>query len=228
MSQAACGIDERITPPGIQQPLYWGNRNWDPYLGDELRAIERDGHRRVLAVVTSAYPSYSSCRQYRENLFDAAQGTQVHIDRIRHYANHPGFVEASVDASLKALDALGERADEARLGLCHPFHPHRHGGDRRAGAAQPAAAPTSTGMQPWRPRLRIRSPAARPKLRASTLSTAHDPVPPVSHGWSRTSTIICASSPRVAFAAVVVVPIGFVSDHMEVVFDLGYRGSRHR
>jgi ferrochelatase len=100
---------------GLQPPLYWGNRNWTPYLDTELQAIERDGYRRVLAVVTSAYPSYSSCRQYRENLFDAAQGTRVRIDRIRHYANHPGFVQASVDASLKALDTLGERADEARL-----------------------------------------------------------------------------------------------------------------
>ena len=99
---------------GLRLPLYWGNRNWYPYLHDEMRAIERDGHRRVLVVVTSAYPSYSSCRQYRENLFDAAQGTHIQIDRIRHYANHPGFVQASVDASLQALDAR-QRADEARL-----------------------------------------------------------------------------------------------------------------
>ena len=49
----------------IQLPLYWGNRNWSPYLDNELRAIERDGHRRVLVVVTSAYPSYSSCRRAR-------------------------------------------------------------------------------------------------------------------------------------------------------------------
>jgi ferrochelatase len=69
----------------------------------------------VLAVVTSAYPSYSSCRQYRENLFDAAHNTPVQIDRIRHYANHPGFVEVAVDATLKALETLGETADEARL-----------------------------------------------------------------------------------------------------------------
>src|SRR4030095_8916928 len=100
---------------GIQLPLYWGNRNWDPYLSNELRAIEDDGHRRVLALVTSAYPSYSSCRQYRENLFDAARGSQLQIDRIRHYANHPAFVAASVRAGLKALDTLSRRADEARL-----------------------------------------------------------------------------------------------------------------
>ena len=65
-----------------------------------MAAIASAGHRRVLAVVTSAYPSYSSCRQYRENLYDAAAGHPVQIDRIRHYANHPGFVAASVDAAV--------------------------------------------------------------------------------------------------------------------------------
>src|SRR4030095_13347536 len=99
----------------VQLPLYWGNRNWYPYLHDEVRAIDRDGHRRVLAVVTSAYPSYSSCRQYRGNLFDASHATRVKLDRIRHYANHPGFVQASVDATLEALERLGAAADEAHL-----------------------------------------------------------------------------------------------------------------
>ena len=99
------GLTNELRSRDLQLPLYWGNRNWYPYLHDEVRVIERDGHRRVLAVVTSAYPSYSSCRQYRENLFDAVQGTQIQIDRIRHYANHPGFVQASVDASLHALES---------------------------------------------------------------------------------------------------------------------------
>ena len=76
---------------GQHVPVFWGNRNWHPYLGDELREVVADGHRRVLALTTSAYPSYSSCRQYRENLFDAAAGLDVEIDRIRQYADPPGF-----------------------------------------------------------------------------------------------------------------------------------------
>ena len=59
-------LTNELRSRGLWLPLYWGNRNCVPYLHDELRAIERDGHRRVLVVVTSAYPSYSSCRQYRE------------------------------------------------------------------------------------------------------------------------------------------------------------------
>ena len=125
-------LTNELRSRGLWPPL--GKWNWYPYLHDELRAIERDGHRRVLVVVTSAYPSYSSCRQYRENLFDAAQGTQIQIDRIRHYANHPGFVQASVDAS---PGARRRRATSRRgpPGVCDPFDPDRHGGDRWARAS---------------------------------------------------------------------------------------------
>ncbi|MGI3781820.1 MAG: ferrochelatase, partial [Janthinobacterium lividum] len=102
----------------IDLPLYWGNRNWDPFLGPEVERLVADGHRRVVAVLTSAYPSYSSCRQYRENLFDALDpqaATGLTVDKIRHYSDHPGFVTASVDATLAALDELGEHGDDARL-----------------------------------------------------------------------------------------------------------------
>ena len=95
-----------LTGRGLDIPLFWGNRNSEPFLDAEVAAIASAGHRRVLAVVTSAYPSYSSCRQYRENLYDAAAEHPVQIDRIRHYANHPGFVAASVDAAVTALDEL--------------------------------------------------------------------------------------------------------------------------
>src|SRR5919112_1313186 len=113
-------LDSELTGRGLSVPLYWGNRNSAPFLGDELRRIEAAGHRRVLAVVTSAYPSYSSCRQYRENLYDAAADSSVQIDRIRHYADHPGFVAASVDATLAALDRLGEAGSGAPPGAFHP------------------------------------------------------------------------------------------------------------
>ena len=58
---------------GLDLPIYWGNRNWAPYLTDTMRQMADDGVRRAVVIVTSAYPSYSGCRQYRENLEDAAQ-----------------------------------------------------------------------------------------------------------------------------------------------------------
>jgi protoporphyrin/coproporphyrin ferrochelatase len=204
---------------GIQLPLYWGNRNWGPYLAEELRAIAEDGHRRVLAVLTSAYPSYSSCRQYRENLFDAAQGTQLQIDRIRHYANHPGFVEASVDAALNALDALDDRVDEARL----VFVTH----------SVPTVMAETAGPAP---RSRF---GAYVDLHAAVASEVAQRVAQQRGRSSDFDLVYCSRSGPASqtwlepdindhlrqlaereVSAVVVVPIGFVSDHMEVVFDL--------
>ena len=102
-------IEEDLASAGIDLPVYWGNRNWDPYLADTLRQMADDGIRRAACFVTSAYSSYSGCRQYRENLADAVAevGEQApRLDRLRHYFNHPGFVEPMVDATLAALADL--------------------------------------------------------------------------------------------------------------------------
>jgi protoporphyrin/coproporphyrin ferrochelatase len=204
---------------GIQLPLYWGNRNWQPYLADALQAIERDGHRRVLAVVTSAYPSYSSCRQYRENLYDAAQGTQLQIDRIRHYANHPGFVAASVDAALKALDRLGEHADVARLVFVTHSIP-----SAMAETAGPAPRSRRGAYVDWH--AAVASEVAQRVAQHQGRSFDFDLVycsrsGPASQPWLEPDiNDHLRQLARREVPAVVVVPIGFVSDHMEVVFDL--------
>jgi ferrochelatase len=203
----------------LRLPLYWGNRNWHPYLGDELRAIERDGHRRVLAVVTSAYPSYSSCRQYRENLFDAAQSTQVQLDRIRHYANHPGFVQASVDATLEAVEALGESADQARLLFVTHSIP-----TAMAETAGPAPRSPSGAYVDWH--AAVASEVAQRVRQRRAQNYQSDLVycsrsGPASQPWLEPdiNDHLRQLAAR-GVTAVVVVPIGFVSDHMEVVFDL--------
>ena len=203
----------------LRLPLYWGNRNWYPYLHDELRAIERDGHRRVLVVITSAYPSYSSCRQYRENLFDAAEGTQIQIDRIRHYANHPGFVQASVDASLEALKTLEQSADEARLVFVTHSIP-------TAMAATAGPAPHSGGGAYVDWHAAVASEVTRGVGQRLGRSFDSDLVycsrsGPASQPWLEPDiNDHLRELARRGVKAAVVVPIGFVSDHMEVVFDL--------
>ncbi len=112
-------LSDEFDRRGISLPIYWGNRNWNPYLADTFATVEADGHRRVLAVITSAYPSYSSCRQYRENLYDAAEGTALQVDRLRHYANHPGFVEASVEAVIDAVGRLDADAEPQLIFVTH-------------------------------------------------------------------------------------------------------------
>src|SRR4051794_12946001 len=103
-------VEEDLRSTGIELPVYWGNRNWDPYLADTLDQMRADGIRRAACLLTSAYSSYSGCRQYRENL--AAAVAEVpgapHLDRLRHYFNHPGFVEPMVDATLTALAGLAD------------------------------------------------------------------------------------------------------------------------
>lgn len=94
----------------IDIPIYLGNRNSNPFFADVLREIYSDGHRHVLSLVTSAYSSYSGCRQYRENLakalVDAGLEGKLRIDKIRHYFDHPGFVIPFADGLIKALNTL--------------------------------------------------------------------------------------------------------------------------
>ncbi len=112
------GIEADLAAAGIDLPVYWGNRNWDPYLTDALQRMKDDGVTRAACFVTSAYSSWSSCRQYRENLYDAAAAVPgaPALDKLRHYFNHPGFVEPVVDAALAALaDLPAEIRDDAHL-----------------------------------------------------------------------------------------------------------------
>ncbi len=114
---ASClaAIEEDLAGNGIDLPVYWGNRNWDPYLPDADRADAGGRDHRAAAILTSAYSSYSGCRQYREDLADAAGEVPgaPRLDRLRHYFNHPGFVEPMVDATLAGLADL---PDDARRG----------------------------------------------------------------------------------------------------------------
>src|SRR6476469_8348438 len=107
-------VREDLASSGIDVPVYWGNRNCDSYLAGTLVQMQRDGVRRAACLLSSACSSYSGCRQYRENLADAVAecrsrtGGAPRLDRLRHYFNHPGFVEPMVDATLSALAGLAE------------------------------------------------------------------------------------------------------------------------
>ncbi len=212
---------------GLDLPVYWGNRNWAPYLADTLRAVSDDGHRRVLTLATSAYASYSGCRQYRENLADAlaalaAEGRPVpRVDKLRHYFNHPGFIAPMVDSVLAALAELPDGVrDGARLAFTThsiptaaadtsgPVAGHGDGGaylaqhlDAAAVIAEGVREATGTA-HPWRLVFQSRSgPPSVPWLEPDIcdhLAAEH-----------------AAGAP-----AVVMVPVGFVSDHMEVRYDL--------
>src|SRR5215471_6677590 len=102
-------IKDELTQHGPNLPVYWGNRNWHPMLADTLRQMKSDGIGRALAFVTSAYSSYSGCRQYREDIARAqaevGEGTPQ-IDKLRIFFNHPGFLEATEYRIQDALAGL--------------------------------------------------------------------------------------------------------------------------
>ncbi|WP_448331266.1 ferrochelatase [Streptomyces sp. DSM 41534] len=215
---------------GLELPVYWGNRNWAPYLTDTLRELVTDGHRRVLVLATSAYASYSGCRQYRENLADAlaaldGEGLPLpRVDKLRHYFNHPGFVRPMVDATLAALAELPEerRAGAHLAFTTHsipitaadtsgPVAAHTEDGEGGAYVAEHLdvarliadAVREETGVErPWRLVYQSRSGAPHiPWLEPDICDHLEE-----LHGEG--------------VPAAVMVPIGFVSDHMEVKYDL--------
>src|SRR4249919_1751785 len=109
---------------GIELPIYFGNRNWHPFLADTLREMADDGIRRALAFFTSGFSSYSSCRQYRENIL-AAQAEvgpdAPEVARTRMFYNHPGFVQANAEHVADALSAVPE---DRRAGVHLAFTAH--------------------------------------------------------------------------------------------------------
>jgi ferrochelatase len=204
---------------GIGVPLFWGNRNWKPYLADTMAELIAGGHRRVLAALTSAYPSYSSCRQYREDLYDAVADHQIELDRIRHYATHPGFVAASVDATLAALDVLGDNAPGARLIFVTHSIPAG-----MAATAGPEPRSSTGAYVDWHAAVAAevtRQVQARRETRYEHELVYCSRSGPPQQPWLEPDIADRLTSLKAAgCSAVVVVPIGFVSDHLEVIFDL--------
>jgi ferrochelatase len=206
-----------LAASGLSLPVYWGNRNWSPYLADTVRAMADDGVRRAVAFVTSAYSSFSSCRQYLDDI-DRARAEvgpgAPRIDKIRRFFNHPGFIEpfaANADAALATLPA-GARQDAHLVFTAHSIplamaDGSGPGGGRRyvaelTEAARLIAERTGGGSHPWTLAYQSRSGApSQPWLE-----------PDVSDHLAELA--------KSGTAAVVVIPVGFVSDHMEVRHDL--------
>ena len=110
---AAIGKD--FAAAGLDLPVYWGNRNWAPYLTDTVAEMAAAGVRRALAFVTSAYGSYSSCRQYLDDIERARAEVgpgAPEIDKLRHFFNHPAFIEPFADATVRAVRSLPAAARE--------------------------------------------------------------------------------------------------------------------
>jgi protoporphyrin/coproporphyrin ferrochelatase len=194
---------------GKPLPVYWGNRNWKPYLDDAVREMRDDGITRAAAFVTSAYSSYSGCRQYVEDIA-AARSTvgdgAPEIVKLRPFFKDPGFIDPLADGLCSALGEAGsKRGDTVVLMSAHSIPTSQartcdyESQLRQASALVAERAGAADGS--WSLAFQSRSgPPSQPWLEPSV----EDAIDKIPDGVER----------------VIVVPVGFVSDHMEVVYDL--------
>jgi ferrochelatase len=196
---------------GLDLPVYWGNRNWDPYLTDAVARMAEDGVMRAACFTTSAYSSYSSCRQYREDLAAAATEGGPRLDKLRLYFNHPGFLDPVVDA---VVEAVTGRADPRLVFVTHSIPESMNAASGPQGGAYLAQHRDAAAY------------VAERVARATGLGLDHDlafcsrsgapHVPWLEPDVNDHLEKLAVDGVR----SVVLVPIGFVSDHMEVVYDL--------
>jgi ferrochelatase len=198
---------------GIDLAVYWGNRNWDPYLTDTVARMRDDGVERAACFVTSAYSSYSSCRQYREDLAEAAEQAEggPRLDRLRSYYNHPGFLDPVVDA---VVAAVGDRPDAALVFVTHSIPETMNNTSGPEGGAYLAQHRNVSAY------VAERVAAVTGQEHAADLVFCSRSGPPQVAWLEPDVNDHLEKLAGDGIHSVVLVPIGFVSDHMEVVYDL--------
>ncbi|HXH36334.1 MAG TPA: ferrochelatase [Plantibacter sp.] len=242
-------LELELASRGIDLPVLWGNRNWDPYLRDALTEAHERGFTKLIAVATSAYSSYSSCRQYREDFAIAVDETnlegEIQIDKVRQFFDHPGFVNPFIDGVRDAISEYLREQPEldptTQIEVLFATHSiptgdaarsgpdFRNFGDHGAYEAQHLAVAEV-----------VMANAIDQLREAGVLGGAADDgtvddvkisVPwqlvyqsrsgPPSMPWLEPDiNDAIAELPAAGRKAVIIVPLGFVSDHMEVMWDL--------
>ena len=214
--QLIAALEGECRSQGLAMPIYWGNRNWHPLLADTLKQMHADGVRRAAALVTSAFGSYSGCRQYREDIARAQQTAGVQdmvIEKLPNFCDRPEFIEAMADRVRAAMAELPHaKRSVAKLAI-----PKRqliftaHSIPVSMAEASPylrqlkeasARVAAACGISNWTLVYQSRSgPPTQPWLAPDICDYLRE-----QHAAGVRSVIIC--------------PIGFISDHMEVLYDL--------
>src|SRR6202140_4963852 len=203
-------LENELAQHGPKLPVYWGNRNWHPLLAETLQKMKQDGIHRALAFVTSAYSSYSGCRQYREDIARAQNeigSGAPEIDKLRAFFNHPGFIEAAED---RLRDALRELPEDARQNVQIVYIAH----------SIPLSMAETCDY--------VRQLEEVRKLISAKLGIANHALVYQSRSgapgqpWLEPDILdyLREVKARNRASAVVLAPISFISDHMEVLYDL--------
>ncbi|VXB19872.1 ferrochelatase [Plantibacter sp. T3] len=236
-------LELELASRGIDLPVLWGNRNWDPYLRDALTEAHERGFTKLIAIATSAYSSYSSCRQYREDFAIAVDETnlqgEIQIDKVRQFFDHPGFVTPFIDGVRDAIaDYLREQPElsaETEIEVLFATHsiptgdaarsgPDFRGfGDHGAYEAQHLAV-AEVVMANAIDQLReagVLGGAVGSGVSVPWQLVYQSRSGPPSMPWLEPDiNDAIAELPAAGRKAIVIVPLGFVSDHMEVMWDL--------
>ena len=203
-------LEAELKRHGPELPIYWGNRNWHPLLPDTLRKMKQDGIRRAVAFVTSAYSSYSGCRQYREDIARARNEVGAgapEVDKLRAFFNHPGFIEATIERVGDAVRAVPANAGQ-NVQIVYTAH-----------SIPLSMANTSDYVAQLEEVRRLVSEALRQTNDVLVYqSRSGAPGQP----WLEPEILeyLREVKARNLASAVVLAPIGFISDHMEVLYDL--------
>jgi protoporphyrin/coproporphyrin ferrochelatase len=203
-------LETELAQHGPKLPVYWGNRNWHPMLADTVRQMKQDGIRHALAFVTSAYSSYSGCRQYRENIALAQSEVGAgapEIEKLRAFFNHPGFIDATES---RLRDALQQLPAVARQNVQIVYTAH----------SIPTAMANSSDYVVQLQEVR--------RLVSSRIGVTNDALVYQSRSgapgqpWLEPDILDHLREVKASdlASAVVLAPIGFISDHMEVLYDL--------
>lgn len=205
------GLAPELRRHGVTTPIYWGNRNWDPMLADTLREMAAAGVKKALAVVLAAYSSYSSCRQYREDVGRAREAVGPDapaVDKVRVFYNHPEFISANAD---RVREALAKVPAEERASVPIVFTAH---------SIPESMAVNSSYEEQLRETCRLVADELKVgEDRWSLVYQSRSGRP--SDPWLGPDILDALQTLRDGGAEEVVVhPIGFLSDHMEVLYDL--------
>jgi len=198
---------------GVDLPLYWGNRNWRPYLADTLATMRDDGVRRALAFVTSPYGSFSSCGQYLQDIAAARASVGPDapvVDKIRHYHDHPGYVGPHADAVRVAAAQLSDVNSRRLVFTAHSIPSTMDAQSGPAGGRYSAQLRETAALV---------AEAAGSRMEWDLVWQSRSGPPHVP--WLEPDINDHLSSLATAgVGGVVVSPIGFISDHLEVLWDL--------
>jgi protoporphyrin/coproporphyrin ferrochelatase len=203
--QLIAALEAELRQQGLAIPVYWGNRNWHPLLADTLKQMQAEGVRRAAALTTSAFGSYSGCRQYREDIARAQQTTGVQdmvIEKLPNFCDRPEFIEAMTDRVRAAMAQLQGVEQVIFTGHSIPVSMAEASPYLRQLKEASARVATACGISNWTLVFQSRSgPPTQPWLAPDICDYLRE-----QHAIGLRSVIIC--------------PIGFISDHMEVLYDL--------